>query len=139
MTEESIDYSALTSYGSDETPGRIGNVKVYDGNSWYITTRLSDIYGSFIAEVEDPDTGEPVSSLVIPLRKSGLTVTPKKNVLAVYKAQMAQIVSSKYTHLLTRVIDRNVLDNMRRLGFKQNYEGHMRPTTLKTNKKGYKK
>lgn len=138
MNEE-IDYNALTSYGSDEqTPSVVGNVRVYNGNSWYITVRLSDIYASFIAEVEDPDTGEPVNSLVIPLRKSGLTVTPKKNVLAVYKAQMAQIASSKYTHLLTRVIDRDVLDNMRRLGFKQNYEGHMRPTTLKTKKKGYK-
>lgn len=137
---EEIDYNALTSYGDDEhTPSGIGSVKVYDGNSWYITAELSSIYGSFLADVEDPDTGEPVKSLVIPIRKSGVTLTPKKRVLAVYKAQLAQIQTNKYTHLLTRIIDRDVLDNMRRLGFKQNFEGRMRPTTLKTNKKGYRK
>lgn len=136
---EEIDYNALTSYGSDETPSGIGSVKVYDGNSWYITVDLSAIHGSFLAEVEDPDTGEPVKSLVIPIRKSGVTLTPKKRVLAVYKAQMAQLATSRYTHLLTRIIDRDVLNNMRRLGFKQNFEGFMRPTSLKTKKKGYTK
>ena len=137
---DEIDYNALTSYGDDEqTSSGIGSVKVYDGNSWYITAELSSIYGSFLAEVEDPDTGEPTMSLVIPIRKSGVTLTPKKRVLAVYKAQMAQVASNKYTHLLTRVIDRDVLENMRRLGFKQTFEGKMRPTTLKTNKKGFRK
>lgn len=138
MNEE-IDYNALTSYGDDEqAPCGVGSVKVYDGNSWYITAELSSIYGSFLAEVEDPDTGEPTMSLVIPIRKSGVTLTPKKRVLAVYKAQLAQVQSNKYTHLLTRVIDRDVLENMRRLGFKQTFEGKMRPTALKTNKKGYR-
>lgn len=135
------DYNALTSYGDDEreTSG-IGSVKVYDGNSWYCTIELSNIYGSFLADVEDPDTGEPVKSLVIPIRKSGVTLTPKRRVLAVYKAQMAQLATSRYTHLLTRIIDRDVLNNMRRLGFKQNFEGFMRPTSLKANKKkGYTK
>jgi hypothetical protein len=139
MTEE-IDYNALTSYGEDERqPSGIGSVKVYDGNSWYITAELSSIYGSFLADVEDPDTCEPVKSLVIPIRKSGVTLTPKRRVLAVYKAQMAQVPSPRYSHLLTRIIDRDVLNNMRRLGFKQNFEGFMRPTSLKTNKKGYTK
>lgn len=134
---EEIDYNALTSYGDDEreTSG-IGSVKVYDGNSWYCTIELSNIYGSFLADVEDPDTGEPVKSLVIPIRKSGVTLTPKRRVLAVYKAQMAQLATSRYTHLLTRIIDRDVLNNMRRLGFKQGFEGHMKPTSLKTKKKG---
>lgn len=137
---EDIDYNALTSYGEEEqTPSGIGSVKVYDGNSWYITTELSSIYGSFLAEIEDPDTGEPVKSLVIPIRKSGVTLTPKRRVLAVYKAQMAQLATSRYTHLLTRIIDRDVLNNMRRLGFKQGFEGHMKPTSLKTKKKGYNK
>lgn len=139
MTDE-LDYNALTSYGDDEqTPSGIGNVKVYDGNSWYITVELSNIHASFLADVEDPDTGEPTMSLVIPIRKSGVTLTPKKRVLAVYKAQLAKVQSNKYTHLLTRVIDRDVLENMRRLGFKQCFEGKMRPTTLKINKKGYRK
>lgn len=131
------DYNALTSYGDDERePSGIGSVKVYDGNSWYITVELSNIHASFLADVEDPDTGEPVKSLVIPIRKSGVTLTPKRRVLAVYKAQMAQVATSRYTHLLTRIIDRDVLNNMRRLGFKQNFEGFMRPTSLKTKKKG---
>lgn len=132
------DYNALTSYGDDERePSGIGSVKVYDGNSWYVTVELSNIHGSFLADVEDPDTGEPVKSLVIPIRKSGVTLTPKRRVLAVYKAQMAQVATSRYTHLLTRIIDRDVLNNMRRLGFKQGFEGHMKPTSLKTKKKGY--
>lgn len=139
MTEE-LDYNALTSYGDDEREqSGIGSVKVYDGNSWYITVELSNIHASFLADVEDPDTGEPVKSLVIPIRKSGVTLTPKRRVLAVYKAQMAQVATSRYTHLLTRIIDRDVLNNMRRLGFKQNFEGFMRPTSLKTKKKGYNK
>lgn len=137
---EEIDYNALTSYGDDERePSGIGSVKVYDGNSWYITAELSSIYGSFLADVEDPDTGEPVKSLVIPIRKSGVTLTPKRRVLAVYKAQLAQVQTNRYTHLLTRIIDRDVFENMRRLGFKQSFEGFMRPTSLKTKKKGYTK
>lgn len=137
---EEIDYNALTSYGDDERePSGIGSVKMYDGNSWYVTVELSSIHGSFLADVEDPDTGEPVKSLVIPIRKSGVTLTPKRRVLAVYKAQMAQLATSRYTHLLTRIIDRDVLNNMRRLGFKQGFEGHMKPASLKTKKKGYTK
>lgn len=137
---EELDYNALTSYGDDERePSGIGSVKMYDGNSWYITVELSNIHGSFLADVDDPDTGEPVKSLVIPIRKSGVTLTPKRRVLAVYKAQMAQLATSRYTHLLTRIIDRDVLNNMRRLGFKQGFEGHMKPTSLKTKKKGYTK
>jgi len=137
---EEIDYNALTSYGDDDrTPTGIGSVKMYDGNSWYITVELSNIHASFLADVEDPDTGEPVKSLVIPIRKSGVTLTPKRRVLAVYKAQMAQVPSPRYSHLLTRIIDRDVLNNMRGLGFKQNFEGFMRPTSLKTKKKGYNK
>ena len=136
MSEEP-DYNALTSYGDDERDASgIGSVKMYDGNSWYITVELSNIHSSFLADVEDPDTGEPVKSLVIPIRKSGVTLTPKRRVLAVYKAQMAQVATSRYTHLLTRIIDRDVLNNMRRLGFKQNFEGFMRPASLKTKKKG---
>ena len=139
MADE-LDYNALTSYGDDERePSGIGSVKVYDGNSWYITVELSNIHASFLADVEDPDTGEPVKSLVIPIRKSGVTLTPKRRVLAVYKAQMAQVPSPRYSHLLTRIIDRDVLENMRRLGFKQGFEGHMKPTSLKTKKKGYTK
>lgn len=140
METNDLDYNALTSYGDDERePSGIGSVKVYDGNSWYITVELSNIHASFLADVEDPDTGEPVKSLVIPIRKSGVTLTPKRRVLAVYKAQMAQVPSPRYSHLLTRIIDRDVLENMRRLGFKQNFEGFMRPTSLKTKKKGYNK
>ena len=139
MSEEP-DYNALTSYGDDERePSGIGSVRVYDGNSWYVTVELSNIHGSFLADVEDPDTGEPVKSLVIPIRKSGVTLTPKRRVLAVYKAQMAQVPSPRYSHLLTRIIDRDVLNNMRRLGFKQNFEGFMRPASMKTKKKGYTK
>ena len=138
MADEKDIYSELTSYGSDETPSGIENVKVYDGNSWYITVRLSDIFGAELTEVDDPETGEPRRGLFLPFRNSGLTVTPKKNVLLVCKAQMAQVASSKYTHLLTQIIDKTVAEARKKLGFQQNYIGHMRqagPKPLKKRKK----
>ena len=47
--ETEIDYSELTSYGEgEESSGPISGVKVYDGHSWYITTRLSDLTGAEI-------------------------------------------------------------------------------------------
>jgi hypothetical protein len=139
MAEERDIYADLVSYSPDEPMNEIGSVKVYDGSSFYITTRLSDIYGSYLTEVDDPDTGKPTLSLVIPIRKSGLTLTPKRNVLAVYKAQMAQVPSKKFSHLLTRVIDITTLEEMHNLGFKRCFEGHMRPADTPKQKNFRKK
>lgn len=140
MSDEERDiYEDLTSYGPDGgSSGPISCVKVYDGHSWYITTRLSDLTGAEIIEKEDEETGRPVRGLFLPFGMSGLTVTPKKNVLLVCKAQMAQVASSKYTHLLTQIIDKTVSEARNKLGFQQNYIGHMRqagPKPLKKRKK----
>lgn len=133
-----MDYSVLTTAGHDGFPDAgvpAGNVRVYDGNGWYVTVELSAIHGCHMAKAEDPDTGEMVESLVIPLVKSGLTVTPKRRVLAVYRAQVAQVATQRYSHLLTRVIDTATLAEMRRRGFRQGFEGHMRPASMKIKKK----
>lgn len=132
MTEE-IDYTALVNDGGGETP-YTGNVRVYDSNNYYVTLRLTDIHGAYLTEVDDPDTGEPVNSLVIPLRKSGLTVTPKKNVLVTCRMEVCQIASKHHTHLLTQITDRTVLDERRRLGFRQGFVGFARPMFGKRDK-----
>jgi hypothetical protein len=137
--EERKIYDELTSYGGENShSGPIMGMKVYDGHSYFITVRLSDIFGAELTEVDDPETGEPRRGLFLPFKNSGLTVTPKKNVLLVCKAQMAQVASSKYTHLLTQIIDKTVAEARKKLGFQQNYIGHMRqagPKPLKKRKK----
>lgn len=137
MSDEEKDiYESLTSYGEGEdSSGPITGMKVYDGHSYYITIRLSDITGSTLMTVDDEETGKNVMGLFIPIRQGGLTLTPKKNVLLVCKAQMAQVASSKYTHLLTQIIDKTVAEARKKLGFQQNYIGHMRQAGQKTLKK----
>ena len=125
MTDE-IDYTALVNDdGGDNS--RVTGVRVYDSNNYFVTLRLTDIHGSYMTEVEDPDTGEPVNSLVIPIRRSGLTVTPKRNVLVTCKMEVCQIASKHHTHLLTQILDRTVMEERRRLGFKQGFVGFARP------------
>ena len=133
---DDFDYSTLTSYGDGEDTGApITGVKVYDGRGYYVTVRLSDIRGSRLEECENPETGEPERGLFIPFQHSGVTVTPKKNVLAVYKMEMAQVQSVKYTHLLKQVVDRFVDEYWRKLGFHHAYDGHARPIGYKKNNK----
>lgn len=138
MESLKVDYDSLTAYDSDESAGGTGSVKVYDSASWYTTVRLSDIPGAELIEVEDGDTGQPRNGIFIPFRNSGLTVTPRKNVLLVCKAQVAQVASPRYTHLLTQVMDNATVAELRRLGFNPSFIGHMRPTNTpkpKRNKK----
>lgn len=138
MAEEKDIYAELTSYGDGMEP--IHGVKVYDGSNSYITVRLSDLPFAEITEVDDTETGEPRKGLFIPFRNSGLTVTSKHNVLLVCKAQVAQVASEKYTHLLTQVMDIATADELRRLGYRTCFIGHMRPCGFrKTDKKhGYR-
>lgn len=129
-------YAELTSFDGDGgSSGTITGMKVYDGHSYFITVRLSDIFGAELTEVDDPETGEPRRGIFIPFRNSGLTVTPKKNVLLVCKAELAQVVSSKYTHLLTQIADKNIQIERQKLGFKSGFVGHMRPVGPKPLKK----
>lgn len=126
---EDIDFNALVE--DTEPEGRIRNMKVFDGKEYYVTVRLSDLVGATIIEHEDDETGKPVKGLFLPFRESGLTVTPKKNVLLVCKAEVAQIVTSKKTHLLSQITEREVWHERNRLGFKQGFIGFMRPAEKK--------
>lgn len=126
---EDIDFNALVE--DTEPEGRIRNMKVFDGKEYYATIRLSDLVGATIIEHEDEETGKPVKGLFLPFRESGLTVTPKKNVLLVCKAEVAQIVTSKKTHLLSQITEREVWQERNRLGFKQGFIGFMRPAEKK--------
>lgn len=130
---EDIDYSALTTYGGEErSGGGLGNVSVYDGSGYYVTVRLSDIRGARIEEVENPDTGDNERGLFIPFSRSGVTVTAKKDVLATYAMSMAQVPSTKYTHLLRQIVDKDVEYYWRKLGYSHAFDGFASP-------KGYRK
>ena len=130
MTEiEDIDFNSLVE--DTEPEGRIRNMKVFDGKEYYATVRLSDLVGATIIEHEDDETGKTVRGLFLPFRESGLTVTPKKNVLLVCKAEVAQIVTSKKTHLLSQITEREVWQERNRLGFRQGFIGFMRPAEKK--------
>lgn len=137
MSEEP-DYNALTSYGDDETPSGIGSVKVYDGGNYYVTLRLSDLGGAVQTEHDYEDGRPPQRGIFIPYRDAGLFVSPKKNVIITCKMELAQVASSKYTHLLTQMLDRDIIEERRRLGFKSGFVGFARPCSQKR-KKGYRK
>lgn len=130
MTDiEDIDFNSLVE--DTEPEGRIRSIKVFDGKEYYLTVRLTDIVGSSIMNVEDEDTGKTIMGVFIPIRMGGLTLTPKKNVLLVCKAEVAQVVTSKKTHLLTQITEREVWQERNRLGFKQGFIGFMRPAEKK--------
>ena len=129
MTDD-LDYGTLTSMEDGEIPtSYIKPNKVYKAEEFYITVRISDLQGATITTMED-DEGREAKGLFLPFRESGLTVTPKKNVLLVCKAELAQ-VAAKYTHVLTQICDKEVWQERNRLGFKQTLIGHMRNTNFK--------
>ena len=129
-------YAELTSFDGDGgSSGTITGMKVYDGHSYFITVRLSDITGSTLMTVDDEETGKNVMGLFIPIRQGGLTLTPKKSVLLVCKATLAQVAQNGYTHLLTQIVDRDVEVENRRMGFKQCFIGKMRPSGFRKKNK----
>jgi len=130
---EELDYNALVA-GGDEQPTQIRSMKIYDGKGYYVTVRLSDIHGSMITSVEDDD-GKDIAGLFIPFKDSGVTVTPKKNVLLVAKMETAQVPSSKHTHLLSQIVDRDIFARWRHLGFSQSFIGFARPFNWKNKRK----
>ena len=131
---EDFDYSALTEQTDDEGLQTAYGVKPYDGRNFYVTLRLSDLYNAVITEHDYEDGRQPQRGIFVPFRDAGLTVTPKKNVLLVCKAELAQVASSHHSHLLTQVVDRDVAAEHRRLGYKEGFIGFARPVGSK--KKG---
>lgn len=138
MTEE-IDYSEFTSYGPDGgSSGPISDVKVYDGQGYYVTVRLSDLNDCVLTEHDYEDGTAPKRGIFIPFKEAGLFVSPKKNVMLTCKMSLAQVPQNKYTHLLQQVLDRSVIEEHRHLGYKDGFVGFARPCSQKR-KKGYKK
>lgn len=130
MIDENFDYGALTEMGDDEVPKVYVNPsRNYKAEEYYLTIRLSDLQGATITAMEGDD-GREVRGLFLPFKESGLTVTPKKNVLLVCKAELAQ-VAARYTHVLTQICDKEVWQERNRLGFKQQIIGHMRNINFK--------
>lgn len=139
MASDELDYNALTTYGDDEPTCGIRSMNVYSGQGFYVTQRLSDIPGARFEECESPETGEPESGIFIPFKNSGLTVTPKKNVLLVSKMEMCQVSTSHHTHLLRQIMDSFTEEHWRKLGFHFAYTGFARPIGMAKKKKGYRK
>ena len=126
MNEE-IDYNALTSYGDDETPSGIGSVKVYDGKGYYVTVRLSDLNDCVLTEHDYEDGTAPKRGIFIPFKEAGLFVSPKKNVMLTCKMELAQVVSNHHTHLLTQMLDGDLINERRKLGYKHGFVGFAKP------------
>lgn len=124
---EDIDYNALTSYGDDETPSGIGSVKVYDGKGYYVTVRLSDLNDCVLTEHDYEDGTAPKRGIFIPFKEAGLFVSPKKNVMLTCKMELAQVVSNHHTHLLTQMLDGDLINERRRLGYKHGFVGFAKP------------
>ena len=132
MADDELDYGALTSMEDGEIPKTFVNPnRTYRAEEYYVTVTLSNIMGSRILEDENPDTGKPERGLFIPLRNSGVFVSPKKNVMITCKMELAQIASKHHTHLLTQVVDRDVAAEHRRLGYKEGFIGFARPVGSK--------
>lgn len=135
MIDDNFDYGELTSMDDGEIPkSHVNPNRTYRADEYYVTVTLSNIMGSRILEDENPYTGKPERGLFIPLRNSGVFVSPKKNVMMTCKMELAQIASKHHTHLLAQVVDRDVLAEWRRLGFKQEFIGFAKPTTFNKKK-----
>jgi hypothetical protein len=132
--EDNFDYGALTEQTDDEGLQTAYGVKPYDGRNFYVTLRLSDLYNAVITEHDYEDGRQPQRGIFVPFRDAGLTVTPKKNVLLVCKAELAQVASAHHSHLLTQVVDRDIAVEHRRLGYKEGFIGFARPVGSKKKK-----
>lgn len=135
---DDLDYKSLTSAQScGEEPlvrqNKIANT--YDGRGFYVTLRLSDMQGAEIIERDADNAVGYERGIFIPFKANDLLVTSKKNVIAVFRAEVSQVPSPKYTHLLSQVVSGDVVEARRRLGFKFGFVGHMRPFGHNKNKK----
>ena len=131
--DDNFDFDAMTSYGDGDDGGAFfGSAKVYSGQGFIVSVRLTDIRGSRFEECENPDTGEMERGLFIPLRHSGLFVTPRRAVIANYDMGLAQVASAKYTHLLRQIVDADIEEWWRKLGYWHDFDGFAYP-------KGYRK
>lgn len=136
--EENIDFNALTtkevesifSEGCTVRPN-----KMYDGGSFFVTIRLSDFFDARILEEESLQDGSPERGIFIPIRNNGLLVTKNKNVLTTFKMEVAQVQSPKYTHIVTQVVDPDVVKERKKLGFKMPLMGFARPINWKKKKR----
>ena len=128
---EDFDYSALTEDNSADNEINVKGRKVYDGNSWYITIRLSDFFDARYEMLEDPMTGDEETCICIPLRKNGILYTDRRNAILTVKATLAQRPSTKYTHLITQILDDEQANIIKKTGFFKPYIGHMRPKNFK--------
>lgn len=137
---DDFDYSALTEDNLGDNEIHVKGRKVYDGNSWFITLRLSDFFDARYEKLEDPMTGEDELCVCIPIRKNGILYTKRRNAVITVKATLAQKPSNRYTHLITMLLDDEQEALMKQCGFYKPFIGHMRPknfkkTTIKRQKK----
>ena len=135
MIEDNLDYGALTSMEDGEIPtSYIKTNKVYKADEYFVTFRISDLANSVITEHDYEDGRPPQRGIFIPIRDAVLFVSPKKNVMVTCKMEMAQVPSKHHSHLLTQVVDHDVLAEWRRLGLKHEFIGFAKPISFKNNK-----
>lgn len=136
MIDDNFDYGALTERDDGETPTAfVKPNNVYNHGDEYITVRLSDFLGSIITEYDYDDGRPPQRGIFIPFKINDILVTSKKNVLVTFRKSLAQVPSSKYTHIITQVMSREAIEERRKHGYKsQQIVGHARPCNFKKEK-----
>lgn len=123
---EDIDYNSIV----QSNEGVVPSSKAYSSNDWFVTVRLSDFYGARIETMETDEQTE-TDFLCIPIKDNGLLRTSRNNVLVTFKATMAGRVNNRFTHTLRQVIDMDVIEKRKKLGFDIPTIGHMRPANYK--------
>lgn len=133
MSCDDIDYGELTRLNPDADVS-VNRRKMYGGDSYYITVRLSEFLGSRVTMEENEDTGEEEMCIVIPLRKNNILYTQKHNTIVTFRSDVAQVPSGKYSHVLSPVLTDEQYAERKRLGFTIPIMGSMRPTYFKKSK-----
>lgn len=129
-----IDFSELTKKDVN-APVTIDGRKVYGTDSYFVTLRLTDFFGARYERLANEDTGEEEFGVFIPIRPNNILVSPKKKAIVTFKAEVSQIPSTKYTHVLSPILEREHYVERKSLGYDVPFMGFMRPTGFKKQNK----
>lgn len=136
MTDDELDYGALTSMEDGEIPKTYVNPnRTYKADGFYATIKLSELANSVLTEHDYEDGRPPQKGLFIPIRDAGLLLTPKKNVLLNVKIELSQLATQHHTHVISQMADRDTYAKWRSLGFNQGLIGFASPVGYKKKKR----
>lgn len=129
---EDIDFGKLVrgNMASDNTK-RIEASDTYSPDDFYVSLRFTDLMDARLMTTEALDGKREELGVFIPIRQNGMLVTEKRNVIMTFCARVSKVATSRYSHVLTPVMDKEMWDENKRLGFSEKIVGHMRPVIFK--------